>query len=231
MLLTIIGLLAAIALGHGGPAPASRVSASLESPVAGDEAAPAPIFSGSIHVIDPPTRLRLRHSWNSTCPVHIGDLRLVDVSYITPSGVVARGELIVNRVVAAETVAIFEDLFAARFPITQIRLIDAFGGDDNRSMRANNSSGFNCRRVAGSTAWSQHAYGLAIDVNPLVNPWVRATGVIPIAGSKYADRSIDAAGMIHDRDAAVVAFESAGWSWGGGWAHSKDYQHFSTGER
>jgi hypothetical protein len=110
-----------------------------------------------------------------------------------------------------------------------MRLVDRYGGNDNRSMRADNTSAFNCRRVAGTTRWSEHAYGRAIDINPVENPYVRSDGsVSPRRGRPYADRSRHARGMIHARDATVRAFHRVGWGWGGYWRSSKDYQHFSA---
>ena len=106
--------------------------------------------------------------------------------------------------------------------------IDAYGGDDQASMRANNTSGFNCRYVSGTSRLSQHALGLAVDVNPLVNPYVTGAAVDPPEGAPYADRSRDDPGMIHAGDAVVQAFAAQGWKWGGYWSSGKDYQHFSS---
>lgn len=123
-------------------------------------------------------------------------------------------------------------LYRKRFPIRRMRLIDAHGADDRRSMNADNTSAFNCRFVAGTERWSEHAYGKAIDVNPIENPYVTASGhVSPPAGRPYADRSQDAEGMIHRGDAVVRAFRRAGWKWGGNWPGTRDYQHFSASGR
>ena len=127
---------------------------------------------------------------------------------------------------------VFRDLYAARFPIQRMVPVDAYGGDDGASMRANNTSGFNCRTVAGSTTLSEHGKGLAIDVNPLVNPYVSSGGSVdPPEGAAYADRSRRATGMIHAGDAVVAAFARQGWGWGGSWSSAKDYQHFSASGR
>ena len=114
-----------------------------------------------------------------------------------------------------------------------MRLIDAYGGDDRRSMRADNTSAFNCRDVAGRPGvWSQHAYGRAIDINPVENPYVSPDGsVSPRKGRRFADRSRDGRGMIHRGDTAVRAFRRQGWEWGGAWSGAKDYQHFSSNGR
>ena len=112
-------------------------------------------------------------------------------------------------------------------------LVDAYGGDDDRSMAADNTSGYNCRRVAGTDRWSDHAFGAAIDINPVQNPYVQPSGVAPPAGRRFAtlDRRAGAdvpAGVIHADDVVVRAFARIGWEWGGDWTSAKDYQHFSA---
>jgi poly-gamma-glutamate synthesis protein (capsule biosynthesis protein) len=109
-----------------------------------------------------------------------------------------------------------------------MRPVDAYGSDDERSMAADNTSAFNCRRVAGSSSWSEHARGLAIDINPLENPEIRGGRVLPPAGAAFTDRSRWRRGMIHSEDAVVRAFAAIGWRWGGYWRSPKDYQHFSA---
>ena len=111
------------------------------------------------------------------------------------------------------------------------RPIDVYDGSDDASMAANNTSAFNCRAVTGGSSWSEHSYGTAIDVNPLVNPYVRGNTVLPPEGSRYADRTRDDPGMIHSGDSTVEAFSARGWIWGGTWSSPKDYQHFSTSGR
>lgn len=123
---------------------------------------------------------------------------------------------------------VFRRLFEVRFPIRRMKLVDAYGGSDRRSMAANNTSAFNCRRVAGSSSWSEHAYGRAIDIDPVQNPWVANGVASPPAGARYVDRSQRRRGMIHAGDAVVRAFAAAGWKWGGYWTSPKDYQHFSA---
>ena len=121
-------------------------------------------------------------------------------------------------------------LYRLRFPIRRMRLVDAYGADDHRSMAADNTSAFNCRLVAGTSRWSEHAYGHAIDVNPIENPYVTSDGYVsPPAGGPYVDRSRRAKGLIHRRGPVVAAFAEGGWEWGGNWSWPKDYQHFSAG--
>lgn len=156
------------------------------------------------------------------------DLRMVTVSHWNYAGGVNNGQIVVAASLASDVVEIFRDLYEAGFPIQRMVPVDQYGGDDNDSMAANNTSAFNCRQVTGGTSFSEHSYGRAIDVNPLVNPYVKGSTVLPPAGAPYVDRSQDVAGMIHSGDEVVTAFAARGWIWGGTWSSLKDYQHFST---
>ena len=112
-----------------------------------------------------------------------------------------------------------------------MELVSDYGGDDEKSMAANNTSGFNCRTVAGTDRWSQHSFGAAIDLNPVQNPYVTGAGVSPTAGEPYAragDRRAAVQGLITADSVVVRAFRDAGWEWGGDWSSPKDYQHFSA---
>jgi D-alanyl-D-alanine carboxypeptidase len=194
---------------------------------AGTQAAPR--FRGQIVARREAVRSRVRYSWRRGCPVGPVELRLLRVDHWGLDGRVHRGELIVHRDHAQRILAVMGKLFKARYPIQRLRLVDAYRASDDRSMAANNTSAFNCRRVSGSSRWSEHAFGRAIDVNPLRNPYVTAGGrVSPPAGEPYANRARRAAGMIHRGDTVVRAFAAAGWRWGGDWSGSKDYQHFSS---
>lgn len=186
---------------------------------------PLEVFTGEVHLVD--ERL-LGTSWRADCPVVPDDLRLLTVAHHDLAGNHQIGELIVHADHAEALLTVFEALYVARFPIERMELITAFEGDDAASMRANNSSGFNCRVVEGSSRWSQHAYGTAIDINPLINPWVRGSTVDPPEGEAYLDRGAETPGLIHADDMVVQAFEAIGWSWGGYWNDSIDYQHFSA---
>ena len=135
----------------------------------------------------------------------------------------------VHRTLAKGVVATFKKLFDAHYPVARMQLVDIYGADDDRSMAAGNTSAFNCRKVAGSTKWSEHAYGRAIDLNPVQNPYVTSGGrVSPPAGRPWANRSRSGAGMVHAGDATVRAFAAIGWGWGGAWHGARDYQHFSS---
>ena len=167
-------------------------------------------------------------SWRLGCPVSLDDLRLLRLSYWGADHAVHEGELVVNASAAADVSHAFRLLFAARFPIRQMRVVDDFGGDDERSMRADNTSAFNCRIVPGTSTWSQHAYGLAVDINPFENPEVRDGAVDPPAAAAWADRSRSSPAVITNGDAAWRAFHAIGWTWGGDWQTPKDYMHFSA---
>ncbi len=188
----------------------------------------APPFESSIEGI---SAAELGSSWRAGCPVGHEQLRALELSHWGYDGAVHTGRLIVHADHATRLVTVFRDIYAARFPIQRMVPVDAYGGDDQASMRANNTSAFNCRNVAGTSSWSEHAYGLAVDVNPLVNPYVRGSTVDPPEGAPYADRSRNDQGMIHDGDAVVTAFAAQGWHWGGSWSSGKDYQHFSASGR
>jgi hypothetical protein len=140
------------------------------------------------------------------------------------------GALVVHRDVADAIVGVFRRLYEQRFPIRRLQPIDAFGGDDDASMAADNTSGFNCRFAvaAGPPRWSVHALGKAIDVNPVENPYVEGGEVRPPAGGAYLNRSEYRPGMAVNGGQLTSAFAAAGWSWGGEWDATPDYQHFSA---
>jgi hypothetical protein len=227
------GTAATMASPASGGAPAGIADGPPATAAAGDDTAvkagsATARFRGAIVTGRTPTR-RLRHSWRPGCPVGPVELRLLQVDHWGFDGRVHRGELVVHRDHARRILLVMEKLFKARYPIQRLRLVDAYRADDDRSMAANNTSGFNCRRVSGTSRWSEHAFGRAIDLNPLRNPYVTRSGrVSPPAGRPYASRARSAAGMIHDGDKVVRAFAAAGWKWGGRWSGARDYQHFSA---
>lgn len=191
----------------------------------------APAFASSVGPITVELSERMiPSSWREGCPVPLEDLRYLTVSYVTFEGLVATGELVVHADVADDVVQVFALLYAARYPVRSMRLVDDFGGDDDASMAADNTSAFNCRAATGGTTWSEHAYGRAIDLNPVENPYVLGDHVAPSAGHAFADRP-DAPGVIRANDAVVRAFAAVGWQWGGIWDRPVDYQHFSVSGR
>ena len=186
----------------------------------------APPFAASVSRV---TAAQLPYSWHAGCPVGPGALRRIRLTYWGFDGRAHRGELIVNSAVVPDVVTVFGQLYRARFPLRRLRTIDAYRAKDERSLAADNTAGFNCRYAVapGPKRWSVHAYGEAIDVNPVENPYLEEGRVHPKAGRRYLDRSRRRAGMAVPRGVVVSAFASVGWSWGGRWTGSPDYQHFS----
>jgi D-alanyl-D-alanine carboxypeptidase len=167
-------------------------------------------------------------SWRPGCPVHLRDLRVLHVSYHRFDGKVRVGRLIVHADVARDMVDVFRALYRARFPIRRLVPVDAYGASDFRSIEADNTSAFNCRYVEGTSRWSEHAYGRAIDVNPIENPYVSGGRTSHPASVAYVDRSRRRPGMAYEGGVLVRAFDAIGWGWGGRWTSVKDYQHFSA---
>ena len=202
-----------------------RVVALLVSALSLVGAEPEP-FTSSVSAV---RWQNLRFSYRAGCPVPPAQLRLVRVSHWGFDGKPHTGSLVVNQRVTADVVAVFRSLYAARFPIRRMAPLSAYRGNDDASMAADNTSSFNCRAAVGSTtgSWSMHAYGLAIDVNPVENPYLLTGRPRPPAGRRYLDRSRVRPGMAVPGGVLVRAFESVGWGWGGRW-RSPDYQHFST---
>jgi hypothetical protein len=202
------------------PSSAGAVSAAAEGQTAE--------FEGSISKLSPKVKQDMKgSSWHPGCPVGLKKLRLLRLSHWGYDGEVHTGRLVIRYGQAHEVLSVFERLFNAGFPIKRMQRVDAFNGNDAKSMKANNTSGFNCRYVAGTTTWSQHAYGRAVDINPVQNPWVSSGKVAPKRGEPYADRTKTHPGMIKGGGPVVEAFADIGWEWGGFWSSSKDYMHFS----
>jgi hypothetical protein len=178
--------------------------------------------------VSPVTSAELRYTYRAGCPVAPTQLRTIRLTYWGFDGRAHEGALIARDRVANNVVAVFRRLYTARFPIRRMRLMSAYRGSDDASMAADNTSAFNCRFVKGTTRWSMHAYGEAIDVNTIENPYVQGARVSPPAGRRYVDRSNRRPGMAVEGGVLVRAFDAAGWRWGGRWTTSKDYQHFST---
>ena len=185
-----------------------------------------PAFRGDVVPLTPELQTQMRgKSWHDGCPPLDG-FSLVTVTHWDENGRRRTGKLIVSSGVADDVRSVFEKLYEARFPVSRLEPVDAFGGDDDASMAANNTSAFNCRSVAGETRLSRHAEGEALDLNPLWNPMIKRGVVSPPEGRAYADRHVRP-GLVVEGGPAVRAFESIGWKWGGKWRSLKDYQHFS----
>jgi D-alanyl-D-alanine carboxypeptidase len=210
------------------PTKVSRPGPNETAPAPSSTTLGAPTFDAAVVAIDDTARARMPHSWRPGCPVPLDALRLLTLDHWGYDGVERQGELVVHADHADAIIDAFRDLFDARFPIKRMQLVDVYGGDDFASTADNNTAGFNCRSVVGRPgSWSEHAYGRAIDVNPLVNPYLGEPRVNDPRLAPYLDRSVDVPGMIHAGDVAVNAFAAAGWQWGGTWP-TPDYQHFSA---
>ncbi len=137
--------------------------------------------------------------------------------------------MVVHADVVTDVLQVFQRLYSTGFPIEKMQLVTEYDADDDKSTKANNTSGFNCRQITEGGGWSQHAYGRAVDINPVQNPYVYADGhVLDPAAEPYLDRSNTGPGVIHDGDVVVQSFKELGWGWGGDYETRKDYQHFST---
>jgi hypothetical protein len=175
------------------------------------------------------TAADLGASWHTGCPVGPADLRRVTVTYLGFDGAEHDGALIVHADAVQATLQAFDRLRGDGFPIRKIVPVDRYGASDDASMADDNTSAFNCRPSTGSpSTWSQHAYGRAVDVNPLENPYVSSSSVQPPGGADYLDRTDVRTGMAVTGGDLVAAFAAVGWGWGGAWSSVKDYQHFSA---
>jgi hypothetical protein len=183
-----------------------------------------------VHSVSPVTRGQLPYSWRPGCPVAPSQLRRIRLAYWGFDGRRHLGQLVANAAAVQDLVTVFGRLYAVRFPIRRIRPIDVYRGDDERSLAADNTAAFNCRYAIapGPRRWSAHAYGEAVDVNPVENPYLEGVRVHPRAGRAYLNRSDVRPGMAVPGGVLVRAFAAVGWAWGGRWSGSPDYQHFSA---
>ena len=170
-------------------------------------------------------------SYPVDCKIPLDDLRYLSLLYNDFNGDTKTGEMICNKDIAQDVIEIFYELYKSGYQLESVKLIDEFGGDDNASMLANNTSCFNYRVVAGTTRLSNHARGLAIDINPFYNPYITynkdgSVNISPAGSEAYADRSASFPYKIDDSDLACKLFKSHGFTWGGDWNSVKDYQHF-----
>jgi D-alanyl-D-alanine carboxypeptidase len=207
-------------------------SAATPSTAADGAARAARQFTFSAARLGPATRRRVNgSSWRPGCPVGLDDLRLLRIGYRGFDGRDHVGRMIVAASSVPAMRRAFGTLFRARFPIRRMRLVDDYGASDFASIEADNTSAFNCRPATGSTRFSEHAYGRAVDVNPIENPYVYPTGTTTHAASRpFLDRSRHRRGMAFRGGVLVRAFAGAGWQWGGNWRppSATDYQHFSS---
>jgi D-alanyl-D-alanine carboxypeptidase len=195
----------------------------LLPPPAGDE------FGSTLGSI--PAEVLARSSWVPECPVGVEDLAYITVSHHGFDGEIHTGEMIVNAAEAEGVVGVFRQLFEAGFPIEQMRVITKEEIDAPPTGDWNDTTSFVCRPAVGSNDWSQHAYGLAIDVNPFHNPYLKGDLVLPELATTYTNREDSRPGMIFGGDVATEAFAAMGWGWGGDWNTLKDWMHFSRSGR
>jgi hypothetical protein len=189
---------------------------------------PGGMFRSSVAPVSPAVRARMGETWKPGCPVGLGDLRYVTVSFRGFDGRAHTGELVVNRRVAAAVVSVFARLYRARFPIEEMRLVTTADLHAHPTGDGNNTAAFVCRAARGQTRWSAHAYGLAVDVDPFQNPYRRGDLVLPELASAYLDRADRRPGMIEPGEVVTRAFAAAGWTWGGTWRSPRDLMHFSA---
>ena len=170
-------------------------------------------------------------SFKRDCTVKRSELRYLRLSHYDDEGNEHIGELVCNKMIASDLKEIFQELYKRHYPIQRMQLVDDYDADDEQSMRANNTSCFNFRRIAGSTKLSKHSQGLAIDINPLYNPYVKrqANGTLivqPANATCYADRRKAIPYKIERDDLCYRLFIKHGFKWGGAWTKQQDYQHF-----
>lgn len=188
-------------------------------------------FASTIAPVSDAIRQRMGESWSPACPIGLDQLRYLTVSFRGFDGTAHTGEIVVNAAVADDVVAVFRRLFAVDFPIEEMRLPTTADLNAPPTGDGNNTASYVCRAARGQKSWSQHAYGLAVDINPFHNPLVKRDLVVPELASAYADRSDVRPGMHLPGGPAVEAFAAVGWEWGGTWRSSKDYMHFSQNGR
>lgn len=172
-----------------------------------------------------------RSTWHDECPVTVDELRYVQLVFWGFDETAHRGELIVNRDVAEDVVGVFRALYDERFPIEEMRIVEPADVDAPPTGDGNNTTSFVCRAVVGGTRYSEHAYGLAIDINPFQNPYRKGEVVLPELATSYLDRADARPGMFRDGGPVVSAFDEIGWGWGGRWSSIDDYHHFALNDR
>ena len=182
-------------------------------------------------VVPAPASVIARSTWAPDCPVPRNRLAWLRLTFHGFDGARHTGELLVHRSAVRPLVRVFRSLYAARFPIEEMRITTRAEQTAAPTGDGNNTTAFNCRPVRGASAYSQHAYGLAVDVNPFQNPYLDGRLVLPELAGAYRNRAWPRPGMIQSGGPVVRAFASIGWGWGGDWRSLKDLQHFSASGR
>jgi len=179
------------------------------------------------------SRMIKGNSWRKGCPVSLENLAYVQVAYWDFHGRSKIGELIVHKKISKNVVSIFGELYDIKYPIEKMHLVSDYKGNDWKSIESGNTSAFNCRPVTGNKKkWSKHAYGRAIDLNPIQNPYISKNGHISHKASlayrkrKHINKTKGDQAVILGTDIVTLIFKKEGWIWGGDWKAIKDYQHF-----
>ena len=172
-----------------------------------------------------------RSTWSEECPVEVAELRYLRLTFWGFDGRPHTGEMIVHGTVADDIVGVFRTLHEARFPIEEMRIVTPADIDAPPTGDGNNTTAFVCRAVVGGSRFSEHAYGLAVDINPFQNPYRRGEVVLPELATAYLARDPAQAGVIHEGGVVVEAFDAIGWGWGGRWRSLDDHHHFSLNNR
>lgn len=208
------------------PTPPELVDRRLETP----DVLPRPDgdrFRSEVRPV--PSEVLERSTWSPECPVTAEELRYVTLVFRGFDGLAHTGELLVHADVAETVVEGFRSLYARDVPIEEMRITRPEELDAPPTGDGNNTTAFVCRPSVGSTKWSEHAYGRAVDVNPFHNPYIRGDFLVPELASAYRDRDDHRPGMLVEED--VATFLAAGWGWGGNWTSAKDYMHLSASGR
>ena len=166
------------------------------------------------------------NSYNENGPVKMNELVLVKVKYVNFNDEEKTGNIIINKKLANDILEIFNELYEARYPIEKVNIIDKYSNSDELSMEDNNTYAFSVRPKTGKKSFSKHAYGFAVDINPVQNPYIKNKIIEPKTSIDYLDRKNIRKGMIVKGDVCYNAFKKRGWTWGGEWKSLKDYQHF-----
>lgn len=178
-----------------------------------------------------PRHVVARSTWTPECPVEAHELAWLRLTFWGFDARRHTGELLVHASVAPDLDRVFRRLWRARFPMEQVLIVRSYDPDAPKTGDGNGTGGFVCRPTTGGTSFSQHAYGLAVDINAFQNPYRNGDLVLPELASAYLDREDVRPGMITADGPVVAAFRDIGWIWGGSWASLEDYQHFSSNGR
>ncbi len=188
-------------------------------------------FHGTVGPVTAQVRRRMGETWSPSCPVRLDELRHLTLSFHGLDGAPHTGELVVNAAVARGVVGVFRRLWRAGFPLEEMRLVTTADLDAPPTGDGNNTAAYVCRTTRGSSALSAHASGLAIDVNPFLNPYRKGDLVLPELAGAYLDRSWRRPGMVLRGGVVTRAFAAAGWTWGGDFSSVSDLMHFSANGR